>query len=70
MKPSPKTPWLAVVALLAATVGGIADAASLTGRERAFFENRIRPVLVTRCYECHSADSKKLGGKLRLDTRD
>jgi uncharacterized protein (DUF2267 family) len=35
-----------------------------------FFEKRIRPVLVEHCYECHSADSKKLGGNLRLDIRD
>jgi hypothetical protein len=35
-----------------------------------FFEKRIRPVLVERCYECHSAQSKKLKGGLRLDTRE
>ena len=35
-----------------------------------FFEQRIRPVLVEHCYECHSADSRKLKGGLRLDTRD
>ena len=33
----------------------------------AFFENKIRPVLVKHCYECHSADAKELGGKLLLD---
>jgi mono/diheme cytochrome c family protein len=32
-----------------------------------FFERRIRPALVTHCYECHSAGSKKAGGKLYLD---
>jgi hypothetical protein len=35
-----------------------------------FFENKIRPVLVDRCYECHSAQSEKLKGGLRLDTRN
>ena len=35
-----------------------------------FFENRIRPILVEHCYECHSADAKEVGGKLLLDTRD
>jgi hypothetical protein len=35
----------------------------------AFFEQRIRPVLVKECYECHSAGAKKLRGGLRLDTR-
>ncbi len=32
-----------------------------------FFENRIRPVLVEHCYECHSESSKEIGGSLRLD---
>src|SRR5262245_20530243 len=36
----------------------------------AFFEAKIRPVLVEHCYECHSAKAKKLRGGLRLDTRD
>src|SRR5688572_767066 len=35
-----------------------------------FFENKIRPVLAERCYACHSAESKTLKGKLRLDTRE
>ncbi|QDV88445.1 Planctomycete cytochrome C [Stieleria magnilauensis] len=34
-----------------------------------FFEKKIRPVLVKHCYECHSADSDELGGKLRVDNR-
>ncbi len=37
-----------------------------------FFEKRIRPVLVSHCYKCHSsesADNGKLKGALALDTR-
>ncbi len=34
-----------------------------------FFEQKIRPVLVERCYKCHSADSPKPKGGLRLDQR-
>src|SRR5258706_6108507 len=34
-----------------------------------FFEKNVRPVLVERCYSCHSAQAKKLKGKLLLDTR-
>src|SRR5438874_502864 len=34
-----------------------------------FFEKRIRPVLVERCHKCHSAQSEKLKGGLRLDSR-
>ena len=33
-----------------------------------FFETHIRPVLVERCYECHSAKATVLKGNLRLDT--
>lgn len=36
----------------------------------AFFESKIRPVLVQHCYECHSDNAKKVQGDLRLDTRD
>jgi hypothetical protein len=35
-----------------------------------FFEKRIRPILIERCYECHSANAKKLKGDLRLDHRE
>jgi hypothetical protein len=35
-----------------------------------FFETHIRPVLVERCYECHSAQAKVLQGGLRLDSAD
>ena len=42
----------------------------VSAENRAFFEKKIRPVLVEHCYECHSADSEEVGGKLLLDTRD
>ena len=35
----------------------------------AFFEQKIRPVLVKECYGCHSSSAKALKGGLRLDTR-
>ena len=34
-----------------------------------FFENRIRPVLVERCYKCHSQQFETQRGNLRLDSR-
>ena len=39
----------------------------------AFFEKKIRPVLVEHCYRCHSAEAAELGklkGGLRLDLRE
>lgn len=35
----------------------------------AFFETKIRPVLVKHCYECHSVESGVADGELRLDSR-
>jgi len=35
-----------------------------------FFEKRVRPVLVSQCYACHSKESKKQKGGLWLDTRE
>jgi hypothetical protein len=35
-----------------------------------FFEKRIRPVLVEKCYGCHSSTVDKLKGGLLLDSRD
>lgn len=36
----------------------------------AFFESKIRPVLVQHCYQCHSAKAGKSEGGLRLDSRN
>src|SRR4051794_25248265 len=35
-----------------------------------FFEAKIRPLLVERCYFCHSSQAKKLKGGLHLDSRE
>jgi cytochrome c553 len=43
------------------------DAANKEGVD--FFEKRIRPVLVDKCYKCHAADAEKVKGGLLLDTR-
>ncbi len=41
-----------------------------TAEETAFFEKHIRPMLVEKCYDCHSAKAEKIKGGLTLDTRD
>jgi cytochrome c553 len=45
-------------------------AAADTSEGIAFFEKKIRPVLVDKCYSCHAADAKKIKGGLLLDTRE
>src|ERR1700759_3343306 len=36
----------------------------------AFFEAKVRPVLVEHCYSCHSQEAKKERGGLRVDTKE
>ena len=54
-----------LVAVLFLSIGA-ARAANPAGLE--FFEKKIRPVLVSECYKCHSKD-EKVKGELRLDWR-
>jgi cytochrome c553 len=44
--------------------------AAANAEDIAFFEKRIRPVLVKSCFKCHSADAKELKAGLALDARD
>lgn len=56
-----------IVSLFWLLAGLSVNAADMTVEQRSFFESKIRPVLVQQCYECHSQEAKKLGGKLLLD---
>lgn len=59
-----------LLALLTIGLPSLAVAADAPSPEQvAFFEKKIRPVLVQHCYECHSGD-KKIRGGLLLDSRD
>ncbi len=67
---------LATLLTLLGTWSGVERVAVAEESERAekfpaeqlrFFETEVRPLLVRRCLECHSAD--KARGNLRLDTR-
>lgn len=35
-----------------------------------FFEKQVRPILISRCYDCHSHEAGKTKGGLALDSRD
>ena len=56
--------------ILSTAFAAAASAAAPSPEQLRFFEEKVRPVLVEHCYECHSATAKKLKGGLRLDTRD
>ena len=60
---------LGIVAMFCVACCATLRAAESPNREGIeFFETKIRPVLVDKCYSCHSADSKKLKGDLKVDT--
>lgn len=65
-------PVLALAFLLAVPDWPCSAQESPTDAQRAekleFFENKIRPVLVEHCYECHSTESKTIQGGLLLDS--
>ena len=43
--------------------------ATLSADEFQFFESKIRPVLASKCYGCHSPKAEKIKGDFLLDTR-
>ena len=53
--------WLATVS---------SRAADLSEDQVRYFESKIRPLLIDRCYDCHSAASQRQEAGLRLDSRD
>jgi hypothetical protein len=55
--------WLSCVIALVCAIAGRATCAA----EDEFFEKEVRPLLVERCYKCHSGDERE--GGLRLDSR-
>ncbi|MFP6906660.1 MAG: DUF1553 domain-containing protein [Verrucomicrobiota bacterium] len=60
---------LLAVFALSATSSGPAWATPEQAARLAFFESRIHPVFVEHCYDCHSVESGKSKGGLRLDAR-
>ncbi len=61
-------PYFRVGLLIAVACSGVfAEETPTEPAKRRFFEQRIRPVLVKRCYQCHSAEAKVVKGGLRVD---
>ncbi|MBL9117483.1 MAG: PSD1 domain-containing protein [Verrucomicrobiaceae bacterium] len=65
-----KLRFLFFPALAAVTTPAAEPHGDFTPEQLAFFEKNIRPVLISKCYDCHSASAKKLKGGLVLDTRE
>ncbi len=47
-----------------------AESPAISADDLAFFEEKIRPVLVQHCYECHSPESKAVKGGLLVHSRE
>jgi len=62
-------PWAASLVVLAAVVSRSLAQAPESPEGIAFFEKKVRPILVNHCSECHSEAAKKTNG-LSLETRD
>ena len=66
-----RIPCLFFVMTSLLSVGVRADQPSVPKPSAAgveYFEKKIRPLLVNRCYACHSANAKTVHGGLRLDS--
>ena len=81
MKTSPDTtrsgfadrnlPAALILALGISSSGFAAESAPQpTPSQTQFFEGKIRPIFVNKCYKCHSAEATKVKGGLLLDSRD
>ncbi|MDF1841017.1 MAG: PSD1 and planctomycete cytochrome C domain-containing protein, partial [Rubripirellula sp.] len=64
-------PLSKVIVLLACavTIAPVVAAEPISAEQQAFFEAKIRPVLVKECYGCHSNKAGNVRGGLRLDTK-
>src|SRR5260370_10664888 len=60
---------LALGVRAAPLLAGPPTAPAFTAADHEFFEKKVRPVLVQRCYACHSTQARKVRGGLLLDSR-
>ena len=65
-----RPPGLLLILICCLPVHAQADDATPTEEQLDFFERKIRPVLVERCYECHAADADELQAGLLVDSRE
>lgn len=66
--------WVCALGIVAAILGAAlcssnarGEDAKITAEQEKFFEEKIRPVLATKCWECHGTKKQESG--LRLDSR-
>jgi len=65
-----RLPTLAIAALAAFAFAPSLEAMPPSAEGLEFFEKNVRPILIDRCYECHSAAKNSSKGGLILDSMD
>jgi hypothetical protein len=67
-----RVPLSAIAVLLLGTASQAQQqsAPPLSSDQVEFFEKKIRPIFVERCYKCHSVQAEKVKGGLLLDSRE
>jgi len=71
----PFSPPHLIALLLSSLLGGFtalpasAIAPELAAEDLAFFETKIRPLLIENCYECHSVGAERVRGGFLLDSK-
>ena len=66
----PASRRVALLLGLSCLLGGGSVSAADAAADLEFFEKRVRPLLVERCYKCHSATGEKVKGGLLMDSRE
>jgi len=62
--------FIAAVVLPAVGLAQDEPATEWTAEQLNFFESKIRPVLVDKCYSCHSGEAGIIEAELRVDSRE
>ncbi len=62
--------WLLCPGLFAVSTCRAEELQDQGGASLEFFEKEVRPILVARCYECHSTGNRSPKGGLTVDSRD
>ena len=60
---------LVVIAVSGSSVSAQVEPGADDSKQIEFFETKVRPLLVNRCFECHSGTAPKLSAGLRLVSR-
>jgi cytochrome c553 len=70
LNPAARKPEMPKTEVTKSKTANVIVGTPITAEQTKFFETKIRPVLMTKCAECHSATSKKLKGGLLVDSRE